>query len=557
MGAAQAPIEITHTEISMWLVGPRSHPDPQKIKAQAVITFKAQEAAEIVKVMAQDYSIADVRLREGRDKRKLSFEQGSGMLDIEMAVKPDEQYVVNIFYIIDLSTPELQSYLLNGDNLLSFNPSNARSEAQQGVAGTFFPGLSQSAHNLQLNVTLDPTKSCGFPGILEYKTENGDGTVSEYWRSDNAITAESFYLVIGSFKEFEAKDLEEEFELNAIELRRVRVFNSKKYMAKEAKYLKLDSEGFTDSQYAYVDSLSGLTQSGFFITGNEPQLTVLPKELKRRKALALYHFESDTNQASEYLWKLMAEEGGEDWVNGLMHDKWLKLDDHRPDHRLKVLNHRLDLWKEANPKLFKSQNEMELDTALFEPITFSYKFPKVEIRYRYVARDTALYVHFKQDTSLSLAYTLPIEVTINTEHGKNSEIQIIRGVEGDLKLRSRKIPNLAAVDFGDYFPGTIIDKKPDTYLLYQLGKAQTPAERQVALEGLFETQNKNLFSTALGIALRDADLGIRKRALQNSENLDISAQLKLKDSLLKLTLDDDVEVQNLAKKLVQKYYEFK
>ena len=65
----------------------------------------------------------------------------------------------------------------------------------------------------------------------------------------------------------------------------------------------------------------------------------------------------------------------------------------------------------------------------------------------------------------------------------------------------------------------------------------------------------NLFSTTLGIAMDDPNARIRVMALKRAGNLNVPAQLKLKDTLLKMSrTDPDPEVQEKAKALVLKYY---
>ena len=136
--------------------------------------------------------------------------------------------------------------------------------------------------------------------------------------------------------------------------------------------------------------------------------------------------------------------------------------------------------------------------------------------------------------------------------------QIIREAEGVLKLTLEGSPNMASVYLGEYFPGKVEDRKPDTYNLYQLSNASGPQERKQALEGLFQTKNVNLFSTALGIAMDDPEASIRNLALDNATDLTVPAQRKLKDTLINLSkMDDNAEVREKAKILVTKYYETK
>src|SRR5690606_35281253 len=99
-------------------------------------------------------------------------------------------------------------------------------------------------------------------------------------------------------------------------------------------------------------------------------------------------------------------------------------------------------------------------------------------------------------------------------------------------------PRAVKVSFGEYFPGFISDRRPDTYDLYLLTKAENEYGRREALQNLFETSNANLFSTTLGIAMDDRDPSIRMEALRHAGNLPLPAQLKLENTLRKLATED-------------------
>ncbi len=538
----------------MWFAGPQAGADAGVVKARALISFTAQLPSAGVEFQVGGCSIAAIARKEGRLKEQLTYRLENRKVIISFPVEVGKKYQMVVDYEVDLTDEFLQKYLQQSAGLLVMNPFNVRGDMTLGEAGTFFPSLSGDESILLLNITMPKKKSIGFMGAIEFETDNQDGTKTQYWRSEGPVSPEAFYLVLGEFKEFEAEDMEEEFELSALEIRKMKIFNAKKDMLTAIEYLGLNPETLSDSEFAFVDSLSNLGQMGFFITGAEPNLGISNQDLKRVKALILYTNQNDTAKASRELDHLLIQKNGKQWEESLMDWKWENQTTLSIMDRQRILRYRLQRWQNSNPRLFAVMNSAEIDSVLFQPMVNTFKFPQISVSYRYVARDTALYVSYAQDTTIAPAHTLPIEVTFTTDEGTFSKVMKITSIKGELRAKSEKIPNVAAVSFGQYFPGRVEEKKPDTYLLYQLGEAKTTKERKEALLGLFKTSNPNLFSTALGIAMRDSDDELRILALRNADNLNLPAQQKLQSSIELLAQDSSEEISKLAKFLEEKYY---
>ncbi len=549
--------DITKTEISMWYAGPQASGKEALIKARAFISFTGQLSSKDIELEVGECTISSVAKMEGREKEQLTYRLENQKITINLPIEIARRYQIVVDYDINLKADRIKNYIQHTTDLLVMNPFNALDDISLGTAGVFYPSLPGDESILLFNITILNKESVGFRGSIEFETDNQDGTKTQYWRSEQQISPEDFYLVIGEFKEFEAEDLEEEFELSALELRKlkkIRIFNTKKDMLTAIAYLGLNPEALTDSQFAYVDSLSGLNQTGFFITGQEPNLGLTQKDLSRVKALILYSNANDTSKASQQVYDLLIQKNDESWEEDLMDWKWKNRSTLSAEDEKRVLRYRLNRWQNSNPNLFAVMTQAEIDTALFNPILQTYKYPNISISYRYVAGDTALYVNYTQDTTNAPMFTLPIEVTFTTDEGTFREAKKMAGVKGELRVPSTKIPNLASVFFGAYFPGRVDEKKPDTYLLYQLGQSKTTAERKEALLGLFKTNNPNLFSTALGIAMRDSNSELRILALKNADNLNLPAQQKLQSSIELLMQDSNTEISTLAKNLARKYY---
>ncbi len=538
----------------MWFAGPKANADQNFISARCEVSFTGLLSAKEVKLQAANYSIQSIKLMEGREKRPLTYRLENQQLIIEMPVEIQGRYRVAINYKINLKEKELQNFLQQTPDLLVMNPFNARSNIALGTAGAFYPSLAGDASIMLLNITMKAEKRISYRGTIQFETDNQNGTISQFWRSDAPVAPENFYMVIGEFKDIEAEDLEEELELTSLELRKIKVFNAKKDMLTAIEFLGLKPDALTDSEFAYVDSLSNLSQTGFFITGNEPDLGITAEDLKRARALKLYINQNDTSAVATEVYNLFVATNGKGWEDRLMDYKWQQREILSEEDAGRVLRYRLNRWQSSNPELFAVLTPQEIDTALFEPMLQTFQFPEISISYRYVAGDTALYVRYLQDTTKAPVLTLPVEVTFTTDEGTFKKIKKLTGVSGEAKVKSTRIPNLASVSFGEYFPGRVTEKKPDTYLLYQLGQAKSTTDRREALLGLFKTNNPNLFSTALGIAMRDSDAGLRLLALQNAGELNVPAQQKLRSAIIQLAEDSNAEISRLAKSLESKYY---
>lgn len=548
-------IDIQHTEISYWLEGPRAATGRNLVNARAVVTFRVLENATAVNLLAGGFIVSSIRRRQGREKEMLSFNQENGVLEVQAALHPGEQHEWVMDYQLDLSREELLNYVQQEDEFLAFNPFNVNAPVSAGAAGTFYPTLAGDESYVRLNITIREKRNTGFPGILEFETTNGDGSRSQFWKTEKPITPESFYLVIGEFKEFDAEDLEEEFEMNQVALKALRWEKARATMTGAVEFFGLELATFSDSQYHYLDSLSGLPLEGFFIVGTEAGLDAKPEEWARRKVMALHLESNDTAKASERLWRQTVSHKGIDWRNAFLNNKWKTFDQLGLKQKKRLLSYRVEQWKDANAELLLIMDPAELDTTFIQPLLQSTLLPEINISYRYVARDTALYVSYKQDTAAAPAYHIPLRVNVYSGDEVKTETLVMRKVEGQFKVTFPKVPSAAGVGFGTYFPGRVEEQKPDSYLLFQLSRASTVEQRRQALEGLFKTSNPNLFSTALGIAMRDEDAEIRLLAVQNAGELNIPAQQKLKDTLLKLTEDPSAEVRQKAEVLVKKYYE--
>lgn len=552
---AQA-LHISHIQLDFWLAGKRAS-SPSRIEAREILTFQASMSLSKVGLLARGLEIVSIRKKEGRLKDDLPFTQKGDSLWISVPVQTAKKYQWQIDYLIPIKEERYHNYVEESPQIFALNQFNMQGGVAGGQAGMFYPALAGDASFLEINLTVKAGKNSGVPGTLSFITDNQDGTISQYWNTHVAFTPESFYLVVGQFKEFDPEEIQEDFALSDMALKKIKEKQNRDRMTPTLEFFGISPEAITDSEYTLLDSLSKRKMSPFFLKPSEvPQLTA--EEYAYQQALALYLANYDSAKASQRQWEVTIQHKGNAWKENVLNQKWKGYDDLTKANKKRLLSYRLQQWRDANPEIIKAISSQELDTALFLPLLESLELPELSLSYRYVAGDSAQYINYSQDTSRSQVYALPVKITIYAKEEQLQLTEVLNKQSGRVKIHFLKVPNSVEVEFGRFFPGMIHDNKPDNYNLFQLSKAANATERMKALRGLFTTKNPNLFSTALGIAMDDPEAEIRLEALQNAGNLDSAARQKLKDTLYKLAEDDpDPGVQKEAKLLIQKYYEAK
>lgn len=558
IGIIQAQsIDILSVELSFYRHGRFASADKNVLNSKAKYTLEIPSGTDEVAMQAQALKVHSVKLREGRLKDDFDFRQEGNTVSI--VIPPacrGKKIELELEYSIQLTDPSIKLFVQRTDDVLAFNPMNANTETPMGQAGMFFPSISGDALHIGLNISTSNEENIGFPGSEEYRV-NFENGVAHFWQTRASIMPEAFYLVIGTFREFDAEEMEEEFMLGEVVLKQMKFEKSKRAVAPYMELYGLSQEAVSDSEYAIIDSLSNQDFSAYFIS-KEDFGDISSQQYQAEAAIAYYLEGQKMTHASNKFERAYRKNKGDDWYSSVMAEKWLNREQLSEAHYEKVLAFRLAKYQMENPDLIKVMKPEELDTALIKPLMQNKKLVSLNVEYRYVAGDTALYINYQQDTINGQLYHFPIRITAVKGEQMDTAWQIIREAEGVLKLTLEGSPNMASVYLGEYFPGKVEDRKPDTYNLYQLSNASGPQERKQALEGLFKTKNVNLFSTALGIAMDDPEASIRNLALDNATDLTVPAQRKLKDTLINLSkMDDNAEVREKAKILVTKYYETK
>lgn len=548
------PSDITSIHLSIWKDGTFASANPEAIQASAEVSFKSRKSATQVALLTKGFSVNNVELREGRIKGKLKWRQQNDSLFIQLPAGKRPTSTVKIDYQINLADENNTAYIQKSEDVFALNAMNATSDMGMGIPGMWFPAASGDRFKMKLSITTTADENIGFSGSEEYKVKLPNDMMAHFWKSEGEILSEDFYLIIGTFKEFDAEELEEEFELSTIALKEMKFEKAKQKVMPYISLYGLNEGAISDSEYAIVDSLSANDFSEYFL--NAEDLSSISKEQYQLEvALAFYLENQDFQNASDRHWNAYSKVKGADWSNQIMLKKWNTRDSLSTAHFDKVLAYRVVNYQKNNPELITAIPPQQLDTAFVKPLIQNRILPEVRFSYRYVSGDTALYVKYAQDTAKSKVYAFPVRVIVRSGNMIDTAFNVVDQMEGELKVTFSKAPNLAKVELGDFFPGIIDDRRPDTYNLFQLGKAESEAEREEALVGLFKTSNPNLFSTALGIAMDDEQARLRALALDYADNLNAAGQRKLKDTIIALSENDpNVEVRKKAKILVTKYY---
>ncbi len=548
-----ANVEVISTELSYWLAGSQMNADTSIINGKANIEFRSLQSSQSLNLEVGALQVKSISLKEGRIKRALPFEHKNGICKVPFETEIYQHIEWQIDFELPYRNDSYSADVFLKKNLMVLNPI---ASTQEGVGSLayFFPRFGDDVGVLKLNLSFPVSKTIGFPGKLEFEVTQKGGVQSQFWTSEKAISAKEFYLFVSEFEEEQAKDPDQEFELTSFELDAIRASTAPARMAPALLFFGIEPQSYTDSQLVEIDSLSAGLFTGFFIQGNEPNMGVLAEELNRRKALALYINSNDTALASDLLWKTMTDEKGKEWEEEVLKDKWEKRRYLKTQFQPIVYAWRFDKWKNANPKLVSALDYEQLDTGFLQPFLISQSMYSLSLSYYYVGGDNTFYVSYEQDSTAAPPYIMPIQITVFTSQGVIDTIGIIIKQQGRIEVNCQVAPSGVQVYLGENKLGTYVDVKPDAYLLFQLSKAESKEQRKEALEGLFKTANPNLFSTALGIAMRDEADEIKIMALQNAGDLNIAQQYKLKATIISLSQNNNAEVRELASALVVKYY---
>ena len=542
-------VDILHTEVSIYA----TDTFPDILDMCAVTDLRVSPKEKEVRLDFHPDSLYSVRIRQGRLKDFIPFRREGNEIVLELGSWQNrpERISIAFAYSINLSNPENQAYIRNNVGVLSLNGFNAYNPAGLGISGLFFPSRAEDACTFQVNISVPEDYTVFTIGEPEFRVVDKNIT-HHFWSSKEPMQAPSFYLITGALIEDELDDIDEVYSFSETNLADIRALNLRNENAELLRILE-EETGFSvnDSLLLVADSLSA---------AHSPDLQVLSSRqstpftnlqnwllLRASSGDSLYAtYLGYTYQAAQEssLWPVLATQKYlEEHVNDtLVSPKFLAL--------------QTTLWLQGFYPGYdpRTPPDSSAYTNLAESVMNSSALPRLDISYRY--SNGIQNIIIKQDTGYVRAFAIPMEVTVYLRDTVIRAERVSQAIPEDrVQIPASASPQAVRVETGKYFPGYVEDNRPDVYNLYQLSNAQTEEERMDALTRLFRTSNTNLFSTTLGIAMDDPNARIRVMALERAGNLNVPAQLKLKDTLLKMSrTDPDPEVQEKAKALVLKYY---
>ncbi len=553
----RAQTNILETELNFWFAGAKSSGETQKLNAGALVSFNVEKPTHRVGFLAKGLSVQSIERVESPLKSKLIIRPKGDSLIIRSSqlLIAGKVYRWLVKYQIDLGLSSYSNYVINTDNLIAFNSFNVNRSGGHGNAGMFFPSLRRDDFVLKLNLSVTKGKSISTNGRLSFVVDISKTREAQFWNGTQAAKASDFYLVIGSLEEEDEEEIEQELLLADITLRKVKIAQSKEWLYPTLEFYDLDPTHLSDSEYVLVDSLSNIGYAPFFVSAEELGTDTASYALEQ--ALLLYLLDGDTVKASQQQWEKYNEKRSAQWQETVLGEKWKRWEQLPLWQKPRVLDFRLQQWVINNENLFGAMDIAQLDTVLFQPMKQSLQFPTVHFSYRYVGGDTAMYVHYNQDTSHAPVYWLPAQVKLYSSDGEIFfHTLVLKEAKGKIKVPYPNAPSYADVNFGSDFMGNFTQTKPDVYNLFLLNNGEQAHERKAALQALILTQNVNLKSTILDIALSDSDEEIVLMALANTEGLNIFGITKLEAILKQLSKQSTTpQIKEKAQKLVLKYYQ--
>lgn len=540
-------LDINSLELSVW----GEDTAASKMHVRALIKIESNQKKAVFNFYPSD--IKYLKLREGRLKQNLSYTQSEGLLEISLPANK-EIIQVEVDYWIDLRDGYYKDIVNRKEFPLGLNTQSLFMGLDLGTSGSFFPSNPNDLFSYTLNITLNKGINSGTCGELEYVVNHKNGKISQFWKASKEISAESFYLIIGDFKEFDEEDIAEEYELSQADMSQ---FLARDIRSKHAGVLdhieKEFSVSFEDETLLKLDSLIQHVPENLLISHADIERSMDSEEWKKEMLFFWIASEKNTSDASLHHYRFNAKHEGEDWENNFIDRHWNEILSATDSAQVNLLTFQLKIERwltliSANDKNYEASQHFANQLKRYNLP------PRIKLSYRY--REGKEYVYLKQDTSITRPYSVPFTFKIfNKDTVIYHKAVSSEKVVDTLSFPQSGPPQAVLFDFGKDFPGLIKRERADIYDLYIFSNGEGPLEKKAALQRLFSTSNPNLFSTVLGIAMDSKDADIRLEAVNKSESLNVPAQFKLKDTLIKLSNEDPIkEIRDKAQNLVLKYY---
>lgn len=557
-------LDINTLELSFWF----DENIPQKVHARSLISLQRFNASQ-VQFDFYPEEINYVKLREGRLKNDLKFNQSQGKLTIETRSIPTGVCEIEIDYFLDLDSKPIKSFINQEQVPLGFNLGNLVAGSKVGKSGVFFPARNGDAFLLKANISMAKKINCGLPATLQYVVNQKGQYQSQFWASKNQILSEEFYLVLGDFKEFDESEFQEELEMEAISFEERLAEEAKKSMQELFAYLnhlgiETTGKNWEAKELLALESLAERNTSKLWVKEENTNSRWAKNQFVRDQMLFLKATDGDVVRASighlEYLTLLE----GQNWRNEFLENEWEKWKEGKSENQnLALTTYVLEWISKTDSSSFlkfvggKQDVMLGIEWQIGQTIITNNKIPEIEIEYFYKDNKENLII-LQKDT---LARPIPVvyNFLVFDTQGKDLYKGSSKGTYRDtLSFPQTGAPRAVLFEYEEGFPANFAIPKSDNYDLFLYAKSENDKQKKAALYRLFETKNVNLYSTVLGIAMESKEAEIRLEAANRAEVLGVTGQFKLKTLLQDLAkFDKDPEVRKQAKMLVGKYYQNK
>lgn len=543
--------DVLRTELSFWLTENSQYTDA--IRATARLELKVDKKTSTLSLQATNLLISEIRLSEGRLKDTYRFDHKGDVLTIYgLDLKSGERVTLFFDYYILPDIDQQKRMLLESENLLVLNPEKLRyGRSSPRTAGSYYPTLPKDASELLVDISVPANHSSKLPGELEFQTDNEDGSFSHFWRSDGQIKPEDFFLMAGDFKRLQGETLEQYLVEQENKQVAFHAAQLRKSLEPALEYLNPKKQ-LNDEELINIDRISRSGLQGFYL--NVEDVHGSPYSFRLEQAGFLYHYRFDTLKASLEHLKYYLQICGNHWSQDLLEQHWHDFDQQSSRDQKLTLHLAKYTWFRENS--WSSQiDSVRSDRKLWQAMEQSREPPVLNLDYTFKYKERAQYIHFDQDTALAPVYDIPVEVLTVLNGDSSYSYHWLDRASGELIFPLNSPPQYIEASFGKYFPGMVMERRPESHYLYQLSHTDDAIEKRRALQLLFETDNPNLFATILGIAMRDDDRELRAAALNRVDQVNETGLMKLRATIAELSENDpDSANRQLAKVIAEKHY---
>ncbi len=517
----------------------------QTINAQVEIELLATGADSVKLHCGKHLQINSVAWREGRIKGYLSFRQAEDAIYIALPQNRNTaKTVLKIEYALNLAEAEVQPYITQNASLLAINPSSMFKGVSLGYAGLLFPAIADDPALIHTNFGHSAKYTTGTVGTVNFYTTEKDKVVATFWNSEKPLNPANYFIAVGLFTEFEPKELDEVYSFTEASNERILAEQTERNLGSAKGFIEARFDRtFTDKDLTSIDSLSKLPLPDFLITPTNFDT----KAYKIQQAAFLWSTNFTINTANEIFTEYFKNEKGTEAFERLLNEKWQT--SKKPSFAL--LSEYKKQYLKVN-SLFEDSVKQRFVTSVDTG-----SLPVIDVQYQYTGGTQQQLIYITQDTAVTNTFSFPVSIRLAA---KDTLLPIQKALVlakpmDTLSFDMNNAPQSVSVNVGAFFPGYVYDAKPDYYALFDLSNAKSYAQRAQALEQLFTTKNANLYSTVVGIALRDEDPAIRQKALNAAEKVNTVGAFKIKDTLVQFkTSEPEPNLRKQAAALYLKLY---